>query len=343
MNNQPDTSKNLLRISVQELQITLTVVLLKNGFTEEKAKICAQIFVQNTCEGSISHGINRFPRFIQYIKNKHIDVQAEPECKKSIGCIEQWDGHLGPGPLNALYCTQHAMEIASRNGIGCVGLANTNHWMRGGYYAHLAAKEGYIFIGWTNTIANMPAWSATDRRLGNNPFVIGVPYHPSPLVLDMAMSQFSYGSMETKALRGERLSVPGGYSLDKKLTDDPSEILSSGRPLPMGYWKGSGLALFLDILATVLSGGSSTREVSTRDAEYGVSQVFMAIDTSSINTNSNISEMVRQIVDDVKQSIPSDPNTTVRYPSENVESIRKENEEFGVPVDQAVWKEINQL
>jgi len=111
----------------------------------------------------------------------------------------------------------------------------------------------------------------------------------------------------------------------------------------MGYWKGSGLALFLDILATVLSGGSSTREVSTRDAEYGVSQVFMAIDTSSINTNSNISEMVRQIVDDVKQSIPSDPNTTVRYPSENVESIRKENEEFGVPVDQAIWKEINQL
>ncbi len=111
MNDQSDTSKNLLRISIQELQSTLTIVLLKNGFTTEKANICAQIFVQNTCEGSTSHGISRFPRFIQYIKNKHIDVRAEPECKKSAGSIEQWDGHLGPGPLNAIFCTRRAMEI----------------------------------------------------------------------------------------------------------------------------------------------------------------------------------------------------------------------------------------
>lgn len=336
-------ANNLVRIPVKELHRSLTAILVKNGFTDEKANICADIFVQNSAEGSISHGINRFPRFINYIKNNFINVHAEPVCKKSFGCIEQWDGHLGPGPLNALFSTQRAMEIATTHGIGCVGLANTNHWMRGGYYARIAAAKGFIFIGWTNTIANMPVWGATDKRLGNNPLVIGVPFDPSPIVLDMAMSQFSLGSMETKKLRGEKLSVLGGYSLENELTNDPSEILSSDRPLPMGYWKGSGLALFLDILATVLSGGSSTHEISSRDAEYGVSQLFMAIHASSINTNNNLPEMIRLIIEDVKKSIPSDPNTAVRYPSENVDRIRKENEEIGIPVDRAIWSEIIKL
>ena len=336
-----EISEDLLRIPFQELHDVLTSILLKNGFARDKEKTCAEIFVQNTCDGSTTHGVSRFPRFIQQIKNGSIDVQAGPEFKRAVGCIEQWDGHLGPGPLNALFCTRRAMEIALTGGIGCIGLANTNHWMRGGYYARMAASEGYLFIGWTNTMALMPAWGAKDKRLGNNPLVMGVPFAPSPLVLDMAMSQFSYGSLETKALRGEKLSHPGGYAADGELTADPSEILSSGRPLPMGYWKGSGLALFLDILAAALSGGSTTREISSRSTEYGVSQVFVAIHAASLSTENNLSEMIRSIVEDVRQSIPIDPNSTVRYPGEHVLRIRKQNDESGIPVDRAVWSEIS--
>lgn len=343
MKDQLNKEKDFERIPVKDLLRSLTAILVKNGFTIEKAHACANIFVQNSVDGSISHGINRFPRFINYIKNNHVNVHAEPECTKSAGCIEQWNGHLGPGPLNALFCTNRAMEIAVSQGIGCIGLANTNHWMRGGYYANIAAAKGFIFIGWTNTIANMPAWGATDRRVGNNPLVIGVPYEPVPLVLDMAMSQFSYGTMETKSLRGEKLFVPGGYSNQNELTNDPSEILSSGRPLSIGYWKGSGLALFLDILATIISGGSSTHEITLRDAEYGISQVFIAVHVSSMNTNNAVFEIVRSIIDDVKQSIPSDPNISVRYPSENMIHTREYNIENGIPVDHSIWKEIQQM
>lgn len=343
MNIEPEAPKDLQRIPVQKLHDTLQSILLKNGFTEKKAEICAQIFVQNTCEGISSHGINRFPRFIQHVTNKFIDVHAESELKKSVGCIEQWDGHLGPGPLNALSCMQRAMKIASEHGIGCVGLSNTNHWMRPGYYARRAALEGYIFIGWTNTIANMPAWGARDKRLGNNPLVIGIPFDPVPLVLDMAMSQFSIGSMETKISRNEKLSVPGGFSSEGNLTDDPSAILSSGRVLPIGYWKGSGLALFLDILAVALSGGLSTHEISSRKMEYGVSQVYIAIPISSLNTENNLAGMIRQMIEDFKQSIPIDSNSSIHFPGENVERIRKENEKLGVHVDPAIWSEVLQL
>jgi len=343
MSKKSDTSKEVVRIPVQELHNILTSILLKNGFTSQKADTCAKIFVQNTAEGSTTHGVNRFPRFIRSVMKKRIDVLAEPEFKRAIGCIEQWDGHLGPGPLNALYCTNRAMEIALSNGIGCVGLANTNHWMRGGYYARIAAAKGYIFIGWTNTIALMPAWGAKDKRLGNNPLVVGIPFDPTPLVLDMAMSQFSYGSLEKKVQDGEKLPLPGGYTADGELTNDPSEILSSGRPLPMGYWKGSGLALFLDILAVALSGGSSTQEISTRKAEYGVSQIFMTIPAASLNAKNNLSEMVRLIIDDVKQSIPIDQKSTIRYPGENVPRIRTENEKLGVPVESAIWTEIKKM
>jgi len=107
-------------------------VLKKYGFKPYKAKLCAGIFTDNSLDGVYTHGVNRFARFIKYVKNQQIRVDAKPELKRSAGAIEQWDGNLGPGPLNALFCTDRAMELASKFGIGSVALSNTNHWMRGG-------------------------------------------------------------------------------------------------------------------------------------------------------------------------------------------------------------------
>ena len=84
------------------------------------------------------------------------------------------------------------MEIASVQGMGCVAIANTNHWMRGGSYGWQAADAGVIGICWTNTLANLPPWGAAEPRVGNNPLVVAVPRADGPVVLDMAMSQFSF-------------------------------------------------------------------------------------------------------------------------------------------------------
>ena len=128
----------------------------------------------------------------------------------------------------------------------------------------------------------MPAWGAKDAKLGNNPLVMALPYKDEAIVLDMAMSQYSYGSLELSAMKGETLSVYGGFDTEGNLTKDPSAILASNAPIPVGYWKGAGLSLLLDLLATILSGGLSTHELSKKEVEYSLSQVFIAIDISKL-------------------------------------------------------------
>ena len=343
MKTTPNTLPGVIRISFDQMEMEFIRVLTKQGFTSEKAKVCARIFAENTLDGVATHGVNRFPRFIKYVKDGHIHINSEPTKQNRAGSVEQWDGHLGPGPLNALVCTERAIELARECGIGCVALRNTNHWMRGGTYAWTAAKAGFIFIGWTNTIANMPVWGAVDCHLGNNPFVIGLPYKEEAIVLDMAMSQFSYGTMEAHKMRSAQLSVPGGYDADGNLTTDPTAILKSQRALPIGYWKGSGFALLLDLLATVLSGGLSTAEISKHEMEYALSQVFIAIDISKLGAGSAIADTVNSILQDYKNSKTESGLQEVLYPGERVVRTRAENLKNGIPVDKVVWEGIINL
>jgi 3-dehydro-L-gulonate 2-dehydrogenase len=317
-------------------------VLLKYGFPLAKAEQCADIFTDNTIDGITTHGVNRFPRFISYIKNGYVRKDAEPSLIGGFGSLEQWNGNLGPGPLNAVKATDRAIELSQQNGIGCVALANTNHWMRGGYYGWQAAKKGFVFIAWTNTMGIMPAWKALDSRLGNNPLVVALPYKEEAIVLDMACSQYSYGAMEFAVLKKEPLAVQGGFDEGGNLTNDPAAILKSRRPLSIGYWKGAGLSFLLDILATILSSGNSVAEISKNKAEYGLSQVFVCIDLSKLSNNSAIGTAVQNIIDDYKQSLP-DGTTAIVYPGEGVLQKRKKHKETGMHILQNVWSEILSL
>ena len=327
-------------VSTKEMQSTFEAILLKNGFSQAKATECATVFTHNSVDGIYTHGVNRFPRFVQYIQKGLVNSEAEPTLKHKFGGIEQWDGNLGAGPSNAIRATNQVMALAKEHGIGCVALANTNHWMRGGTYGWQAAKAGFVFIGWTNTTANMPAWGATNAKLGNNPLVLAMPYNDEAIVLDMAMSQFSFGAMESAAMKNEKLSVAGGYDKDGNLTDDPNLILESWRSIPVGYWKGAGLSLLLDILATVLSGGLSTFEISQKEAEVASSQVYIAIDVSKLGNYSSISQIIKGIIDDYHQSVPIDNAKKITFPGERVLATRQKNLERGVPVLNTVWAEI---
>lgn len=275
-------------VSSTEMEAVFTRILVSTGFSPEKAAKCSEIFTLNSVEGVYSHGVNRFPRFVSNTRDGYVKPDEEPSLINQFGSMEQWNGNLAPGILNAVFATERAMLLADKGGIGMVAMANTNHWMRGGTYGWQAAKKGYVYIGWTNTEANMPAWGALDRRLGNNPFIIAVPFKEEAIVLDMAMTQFSYGKMELYKQEGKELPYFGGYNKKGELTTRPGEVLESWRALPIGYWKGAGFSLLLDILATILSGGLSTREITKTKVEYGVSQVFMAI---SLNNLSNYNSL----------------------------------------------------
>jgi 3-dehydro-L-gulonate 2-dehydrogenase len=324
-------------VSPREMEQHFAAILLKEGFTNDTAQRCAEIFTINSIDGVYTHGVNRFPRFVKYVRDGFVKPNAVPTLKHAFGAMEQWDGNLGAGVLNAEHATSSAMRLAKKYGIGCVAMANTNHWMRPGTYAWQAAKAGFVFIAWTNTIANMPAWGAVNAKLGNNPLVMALPYKDEAIVLDMAMSQFSLGHMEQSAMRNEMLPVNGGFDSDGNLSSDPAAILATRRLLPTGYWKGSGLALLLDLLATILSGGFSTEEISRENVEDGLSQVYIAIDISKLNNHPAIESVVENIINDYHSSIPSDLSKKVTYPGERVLQTRQKNLSNGIPVQKKVW------
>lgn len=333
----------MLLLPTTDIEIKLAAILRQRGCEADKAQTLAKTFTDNSLDGVYTHGLNRFARFVALIDQGYVKLTEESVCKRSFGAIEQWDGNLAPGILNALQATDRAMALASDSGIGCVGLANTNHWMRGGTYGWRAARQDFIFIGWTNTIANMPAWGAQDAKLGNNPLVLAVPYQDQAIVLDMAQSQFSYGTMEAARQSGERLPVPGGYDMKGQLSREPADILRSQRALPVGYWKGAGLSLLLDILAALISGGSSTSSISSRGLEYGVSQVFIAIALSKLGTDSALRQIIADIISDYQESQPIAPDTEIRYPGQGVLQRRLQNRQQGIPVDPEIWAEIQAL
>ncbi len=327
------------RIPLDEVQRTLAAILRGYGFTPDRANTCVRLFAETTCDGVYTHGVNRFPRFVSMIRNGSVDVNAEPRVEVRFGAFERWDGRRGPGNLNAFAAMERAMALSREHGIGCVAMGNTNHWMRGGTYGWQAAEAGFIGICWTNTMPNLPPWGASEPCIGNNPVVIGVPRAHGPVVLDMAMSQFSYGALESYRKRGELLPVDGGFDIDGNLTRDPAAIEQSQRPLPVGYWKGSGLAVVLDAAAAMLSLGKATHQIASDPLrETEVSQVFVVINPFAAGPASD--KVVDGIVDSLHRCAPPE---SARYPGEQTLRIREENRRLGLPVEDAVWAEIADL
>lgn len=330
-----------MRVQYDVMVTEFQRVLLKYGFDENNAKDAAEIFAQNSLAGVYSHGLNRFPRVVDYLKKGEIDPKVTADCQMSMGAIERWDGHRGFGPLNAKKAMDRAVQLAKQYGIGLVALGNNNHWMRGGSYGFQAADQGCIGICWSNTCPNMPAWGGVDRKIGNNPFIMAIPRSSGDhVVIDCAVSQFSYGKMEDCRLKGIPLPVPGGYDTQGNLTTDPAEIEKTWRVLPMGYWKGSGISIALDLIATVLSDGNSVHQIGTFGDEVGLTQIMIAIDPSKANSVDLSDEIVTGIVNDVKASTPVVEGGEVYYPGELELKSMKENMEQGIPVVEEKWNEV---
>ena len=332
------------RIPFAQVEATLAGVLRKLGFAPDRAETCARLFAETTRDGVTTHGINRFPRFVETIRNGTVDAAAEPEVVARFGGLERWDGRRGPGNLNALAAMGRAIELGREHGIGCVALGNTNHWMRAGTYGWQAAEAGVIGICWTNTMRNLPPWGGAEAAIGNNPLVLAVPRASGPVVLDIAMSQFSYGALEGYRKRGEMLPVDGGFDSDGKLTRDPGAIESSMRPLPIGYWKGSGLSVLLDMVAAMMSLGLATHEIEADPVwETGISQMFVTMNPEAFGPAPRAAQIADEVVESLHHCAAAAHEARVRYPGEQTLQLRAENMRLGLPVEDAVWGKIVEM
>jgi 3-dehydro-L-gulonate 2-dehydrogenase len=345
------------RIEFDELRTRVERVLLALGLAPERAALSARLTAETDRDGVRTHGMARLPRFAQWVREGRVDPAAKPERVAEFGAIERWRGNRGPGNLAAYAAMQRAMDIAATHGLGCVALADTSHWMRAGTFGWQAAEAGFAAMCWTNTLPNLPPWGASTPALGNNPLVVAIPHNvadgnsirPAPIVLDMAMSQFSYGSLASYAARGVELPVPGGFDAQGNLTRDAKAIEESQRALPIGFWKGSGLSFVLDVLAAMLSGGLATNQLPRDPAkEVGQSQVFLAIAPQSLAPQSlaameELSAIAQRAIDAVHAAEPIEPGKPARYPGEAALRTRAESMLLGVAVEDAAWEEFVKL
>lgn len=332
-------------ISYQELLARFEAILLSRHVAPDIARAAAENFANTSRDGIYSHGVNRFPRVVSYLDQGLIDGSARPECVASIGSFERWDGHMGMGNVNARLAMDRACELAHRFGMGMVAIGNTNHWMRGGAYGWQAAENGCVGICWTNTMPNTPVWGGVEPKIGNNPFVIGIPQSQGEhIVFDCAMSQFAYGKIEMARLKGEQLPVPGGFDREGNPTTDPAEIEKSGRVLTIGYWKGSGLSLVLDLVGAILSGGNTVTDVGRKyKDEIGLTQVLIAIDPTHMQTAAVTDDIIRRVLEDIRSATPTTPGGQIRYPGQQELTTRRHNMEHGIPVLDSVWQQIEAL
>ncbi len=341
-----DTSRDL-RIPLPELQSAVERALLRLGLTPERAGLSARLIAETDRDGVRTHGIARLPRFAEMVRLRQIDAKAEPECVKSFGGLERWRGHRGPGNVAAHAAMARAMELASQHGVGAVALGDTTHWLRGGSFGWQAAEAGFAAMCWSNTLPNLPPWGASSPAVGNNPLVVAVPSGDGggvPMVLDIAMSQFSYGTLQAYRERGEQLPVPGGFDERGEMTTDAGAIERSQRALPIGFWKGSGLAFALDVFAALLSGGRATHEFGP-DAlqEVGQSQMFVAFAPESVAAKEEMARVLQGAADALHAATPVEAGRSPRYPGEGTLRVRAESAQLGVLVDRKQWNAVQEV
>ena len=328
----------MILVDYHQMCTVFREILLQEGLSSHRASLCATILADNTLDGVASHGVNRFGQFVEKIRNGQMDKEAAPTKITAFAAFEQWDGNSGIGPLNALAMMDRAMELSDEYGLGMVALRNTTHWMRGATYGYHAVSRGYPCICWTNTMANMTPWQSSTESIGNNPIVIGMPGKKTQAVLDMALSQYSYGTLQTINSFHELLPFDGGFDRAGNLTRDPGALLQSRRVLPIGLWKGSGLSILGDLLVSVLSHGTSTLDMPTQGSNP--CQIFLAIHPAR---SEDEMEWQRTYTDHVLaelKRICRDNGEEVSYPGEGTATRRAKNMRHGIPVQEEIWESI---
>ncbi|GHC32665.1 3-dehydro-L-gulonate 2-dehydrogenase [Aidingimonas halophila] len=324
---------------------TLERVFKRIGLSVDDATLCARIHAESTWDGVASHGVGRITRFVDYVQRGWVDSQATLQRVHTLGALEVYDGNFGIGVRNAMEATERAMALADEHGLGLVALRNTTHWMRGGSYGWHAVERGYAALMWTNTEPCMPAWGSSEQSIGNNPLVMAVPSDKGPLVLDMAMSQFSYGKLKTLERQEESLPIDGGFDSKGQLSRDPAAIQATRRILPTGYWKGSGLAILLDALAALLSQGRPSHEIDNlqRGSGTGCCQVFMVFNPQHLGGSDLCQTLVDGITAHLSSATPDETERQVRWPGKSTHDRRqlnKDNNDATVEIDDGTWNAI---
>src|SRR5580700_5916276 len=342
------SSADLINVPSRAAQALIGDAFVAVGLPAADAEKCAELMTEADLTGADGHGIFRLPQYIRRLKaggfNKHPDITVT----RTAPATALVDGDNGMGHLVMSRAADEAIVMAKENGVSWVGVRRSNHAGPAGLYAEMPARHG--MVGLYAAVANanhMGTWGGTDLLLGTNPLAIGVPSGAGPLILDIATSIVAYGTVKKYALRG--LTMPEGWFVNPDTgasITDPDRS-GEGMLLPMGEYKGSGLALMIGLVAGVLNGAAFGRDVvdfnADDDSETNTGHFIIVADIARFIPLDAFKAEVDRHVNDFRQSKRLPGVDEIRLPGDRRAQCRKERLRDGVPIAPALLAQLDKL
>ena len=249
------------RANARELEMLVKHIFEGCGMQDADAALVADSLVSSDLRGVHSHGVLRVPEYVRKLTRDGVDARGRPAVARDGGACLVVDGHNSMGQVGAHFAMQCAIDRASSTGIAAVAVGGSNHCGALAYFTLRAVPHDMIGIATTNALPTMAPWGGAERVLGINPLSVAIPAgEEHPIVYDAAFSASAHGKIRVYQQRGQRL--PAGWALDKhgRPTTDPTAAID-GLLLPIGGYKGAGLAMIMGILSSMLSGAAYGTEL----------------------------------------------------------------------------------
>lgn len=327
------------KTTVENLKRAIQQKLQQADVLEEHAEIVADVLAFAETRGVQSHGVIRLPIYLRRVAQGHINIRPDIAITQLNEAVCKVDGDFGFGHVVAKKATDEAIALAEKSGIGLAIVSNSTHCGAVGYYAHEAAKEGMITLLLTQADALVAPFGGRDAYLGVNPITYGVPNEEEPIVLDMSTSNAAFGKV--LLAREQNTEIPTDWGLDAEgnPTTNPHEVKALQ---PIAGAKGSGLALFVDVVAGLLPGGNDTMYNDLSQKRH-LGQFIIAINPALFMQPEAFAKGVQNMVDGLHEAVPAPGFDKVQLPGERSAQKAKKAQETGVELSENAYDLLKEL
>jgi L-2-hydroxycarboxylate dehydrogenase (NAD+) len=350
---KPDRAKQMNdktpgRVPIAAIRSLIEDSLERAGLPRADAAVCARLMGEADLTGADAHGVFRLPQYVRRLKAGGFNPNPNITVKRSAPATALVDGDNAMGHLVMSRAAETAMAIARETGVAWVGVRRSNHAGPAGLYAEMPAAESMIGIYAAVANANhMAVWGGADPLLGTNPLAIGVPSGAGPMVLDMATTVVSYGTVKNYALQGKALQP--GWMVNTATGEDITDAkrAAEGLLLPIGGYKGSGLAVMLGLIAGPLNRavfGADVIDFNADDAsETNTGHFILALDIARFLALEDYKAEVDRHLRELKASKRLPGADEIRMPGERRRQCREERLRNGVPLASPLVVQLDKL
>ena len=312
----------MAHIKIEDLKAFCASALVHEGMSKDHADLVAEVLAETDAYGTHSHGTKNLHNYIRKFRVGGIDIQALPEVVREGPSFALMDAKNSLGMIPSIKAMDLACQKAKESGIALVIVKESCHFGAAGYYVNRAAAKGMIGLAFSNVDPNMTAPGARSMMIGNNPLAYAAPAVKNPsLFFDIALSNVA--SLKVIQARKDGHEIPDSWIVDKDglPTTSPAHYPEEGAMQPMAAHKGYGLAVLVDLLTGLLSGGATSMSgdivswVFQMDQPNRVSHTFIAIDPACFGVT-ELAAQTETMADQLRQAPKAKGSDRIYTPGE---------------------------